>query len=573
MKALILAAGFGTRLLPVTKSWPKPLFPIGDVPLIDRIIKGLKTAGCESIMINTHHLNQLIEKHISENNYGISVSTCHEPEILGTGGAIKNVSEFWDTRPFFVVNSDIVTDLEFNKVYKFHLSHRGAATLVLKNDPECNFVTVSPEGTIIGFNQQNPKPGLLRLAFTGIQVLDPSIIEKIPYGQVVSSIEVYRKIIDEGQSIYAFIADTVYWKDIGTHKRYQEAVLDSLVPEAFQKGFPKDPANSFSIIPISGDGSDRKWLRAYHGFSSLVIADYGILGNSGAGGEFKSFTIIGKHLRRQGIPVPKIYLHNLFAGLVFLEDLGDISLQCYVNHLKTAEEKIRTYQLILDNLLAFFRKGTIGFDLNWTCQSTHYDQRLIIETECRYFLDSFVNGFFNYPYTFEALEDEFSLLADKTVFHGYYGLMHRDFQSRNIMVYKNRFYIIDFQGARWGPVQYDLASLLIDPYVPLSVDEQAELLEYFTHVAVEMDSGKIKSGFTYCAIARNLQILGAFAFLSTVKGKHQFEAYIPRALESLKSRLCQPVGEQFPKLKALVHDLMAHPLNHSLIKRHGLIVM
>jgi aminoglycoside/choline kinase family phosphotransferase len=136
--------------------------------------------------------------------------------------------------------------------------------------------------------------------------------------------------------------------------------------------------------------------------------------------------------------------------------------------------------------------------------------------------------------------------------------MHRDMQSRNIMVKGQSIYFIDFQGGRIGPIQYDLASLLIDPYVDLPQHIQAQLLEYSLKklsatAAVEPD--KFLACYYYCTLTRNLQILGAFAYLSRAKGKKQFEKYIPPAVKSLKSNLTADDHSEFPRLTGVVDDV------------------
>ena len=138
--------------------------------------------------------------------------------------------------------------------------------------------------------------------------------------------------------------------------------------------------------------------------------------------------------------------------------------------------------------------------------------------------------------------------------------MHRDFQSRNIMIKKSQPYIIDFQGGRIGPVQYDLASLLIDPYVALSSKEQAQLLDFCIR---ELSSAgiaepeKFAPGYSYCALTRNLQILGAFSYLSHIKKKKYFEKYIPCAVKTLKHNLHTCTDTDFPKLKKIAEKLVS----------------
>ena len=135
MKALILAAGLGTRLRPYSENTPKPLFTIAKRPLLDIIISNLIDSGCKAIIVNTHHLHQKIDSYLARKKYPVPVTTRHEPDILGTGGAIKNVADFWDNTPFMVINSDIVTDIDFKGVYEFHLNHCHPVTLVLSQRP------------------------------------------------------------------------------------------------------------------------------------------------------------------------------------------------------------------------------------------------------------------------------------------------------------------------------------------------------------------------------------------------------------------------------------------------------
>jgi len=138
------------------------------------------------------------------------------------------------------------------------------------------------------------------------------------------------------------------------------------------------------------------------------------------------------------------------------------------------------------------------------------------------------------------------------------GFMHRDFQSRNIMLKANKPYFIDFQGGRIGPVQYDLASLLIDPYAALSQGTQDFLLAHYTDELsrhMRLDVEQFRKGYACCAITRNLQILGAFGHLSKSRGKTYFETYIPAALSTLRSNLKRFFpGNALTKLKKTVDN-------------------
>ena len=135
--------------------------------------------------------------------------------------------------------------------------------------------------------------------------------------------------------------------------------------------------------------------------------------------------------------------------------------------------------------------------------------------------------------------------------------MPRDMQSRNIMVKDQRIYFIDFQGGRLGPIQYDLASLLIDPYVNLPRPIQTRLLEdalKMLSAVAPVDPDHFRHCYHYCTLTRNLQILGAFAYLSRVKGKKQFEAYIPAAVKTLRSNLKANGRREFPRLTDVVDE-------------------
>jgi aminoglycoside/choline kinase family phosphotransferase len=217
------------------------------------------------------------------------------------------------------------------------------------------------------------------------------------------------------------------------------------------------------------------------------------------------------------------------------------------------------YRAVVDALIVLSREGAKGFDSAWTYQTPAYTRDLILERECRYFCDAFLRGYAGLESSFTELQDEFGCIADHALADAVQGFMHRDLQSRNIMLKNGRHYFIDFQGGRLGPLQYDLASLLIDPYVGLAREEQEELLDYavqrLTVLHPAADRG-FRRGFAHCALSRSLQILGAFGFLSTTKGKRRFDRYIPAALRGLAERLEDVGAPGFPKLQAAVAQAM-----------------
>ena len=559
MKTLVLAAGFGTRLLPLTRFLPKPLFPLGDATLLDTVVGKLIEAGCDAVAVNTHHLHDRIDAHIRGRSYPVPVKTVFEPEILGTGGAIRNLSHFWDDRPFFVVNSDILFDIDLRAVYEFHLSHPHPVTLALVDDPRFNTVGVTPRGAVHAFDRSEAtaSDGLRWATFTGIQVLDAEVLDFIPENTFYSSIDAFRSLKARGREIRAFIPENAAWEDLGTPDRYRNAALKRLAPLAFSRRWPHEAVGPVLFQRLAGDGSDRSWHRLTVGNRSLVLADHGLRESPpDATAEVDAFCRIGEHLIRTGIPAPRIHLQDRISGYVFLDDLGDDHIQNLALKAAGDDDLFRLYRPVIDILVGLSRAAA-GFDTAWTCQTERYDRRLVLERECGYFVEAFLKGYVGLDGPFDPLQPEFERIADGAVLYGRQGLMHRDFQSRNILIKDGKPHIIDFQGARLGPIQYDLASLLIDPYAGLSESVQARLLEYCADrlaARAAADRRWFHLGYRYTALARNLQILGAFGFLTKVKGKPAFAEYIRPALEALIRNLETQDPENFPELRRMAHS-------------------
>ena len=509
-------------------------------------------------MINTHHLGDQLQSHVAGRDYGIPVHVRYEPEILGTGGAIKNGADFWDDEPFIIINGDIVSDIDFKAVYRFHTHHPYLITLVLADDPDFNTVTVDHNQFITALKK--PSHGRTssqagnRLTFTGIHILNPELLNFIPDKGYSDIIDVYSRLLTQGVRLKAFKPANGYWRDLGTPRRYAETVFEKMSAQAFEKIASSSPPAGITKNKLKGDGSDRKWYRLTTPNASLVMVDHG-LRTPGVNNEADAFVAIGEHLHTLGVRVPKILLFDTFAGLVFLEDLGDTNLQVMVRQAKEPAKIISYYQAVVDALIPMCLRGAEGFDPTWTCQSSAYSRELILEKECRYFVEAFVSGYAGIDANYEDLADEFGRLADCALNNTVTGFMHRDLQSRNIMYKNGRFYFIDFQGGRLGPLQYDLASLLIDPYVGLTNAVQHQLLEYCfekLRPLVPIRPDEFKQNYQFCCLARNLQILGAFGYLSRVKQKTYFENFIPRALETLRYNLSLFDNDELPHLKMMV---------------------
>ncbi len=564
MKALILAAGYGTRLRPHTEYIPKPLFPLDGQPLIDLTIRRLIDMGITGIIINVHHLHQQITSFIQRQDYPIKVTTRYEEKILGTGGAIKNVSDFLGDAPFLVINSDILTDIDISAVYKFHQARPHPATLVMHDYPIFNKVWVDGNNNIIDFSGKGEKPRNFSCqAFTGIQILDPLFMDFVPKNQFTSSIDVYKEMIKKGLKVKAYTSANHYWNDIGTPESFSRAAYDKAAPTAFTNAFGQKNYNTLKQTLLAGDGSDRRWYRIASGSHSLIMGDHGINSDNQTA-EVDSFINIGQHLFKKNIPVPQIFHSDSFSGQVYVQDLGDINLQTVIQKETDNKKIIHLYKKVIDQSLNMSVAGANSFDPSWTFQTKEYDTQLILDRECRYFVDAFLNNYLKANIAYTDLEADFVCLAGLALENAITGFMHRDLQSRNIMVSDDKIFFIDFQGARLGPIQYDLASLLTDPYVNLDTSTQKNLTEYSVDRLGQMisteksklDQAKFIMGYRYCSITRILQSLGAFGYLSKIKNKPFFEQFIPIALNNLYQQLLSHKTNQFHILTQTVKNAL-----------------
>ena len=535
MKALILAAGFGTRLLPYTQTIPKPLFTLISRPVLEHTIEKLVQTGCHEILINTHHLHEQIEEFIRLNRFGKLIKTIHEPVILDTGGAIANAEPFLDEHPFFVINSDIISTIDLLKAYNFHKESDCLITLVLHDFQQFNKVEIDGNSCIQNFETKTKG-----FAFTGVQILSPEIFTFFPDKKIFSSIEVYRNLC-KTKKVKAFVEKEIFWSDIGDKDSYS---MTSMLLLAASK-FNTDPAKikNLHLEKLSGEGSDRNWYRVRQSDCSLIISDHGIcLPESDELLQVNAFIHIGNHLFSNKVPVPRIYNFDRLSGKVVLEDLGDMHLETVIKKKNSDEFIVKLYKKVIDALIDFSTKGFINFNKEWTCQTQAYSKNLILEKECRYFMEA----------------SEFNHIAENALKYELTGLMHRDMQSRNIMVKNQKIYFIDFQGARSGPLQYDLASLLIDPYVNLKSKIRDEILKY-TVEKLNLNLSEREhfvQCYKYCSLTRNMQFLGAFSYLSQTKKKKQFEQYIPDAIKCLKKNAADPnIEKNIPEFSKLVRSI------------------
>lgn len=218
---MILAAGLGTRLRPLTEVCPKPLVPVANQPVLARTIAYLSRHGTHRIVVNTHHHARRMARFLQDGDpFGLPVEVRHEPSILGTGGGIRNVADFWGRGTLVVVNGDILTDIDLTAALQAHRTSGATATLVLHHHPRFNQIRVDEDGTVRDIASE-PLPG--RLAFTGIHLLEPALLSWIPpkgYADIVST---YRRMIAAEAPIAGHVVHGHYWRDIGTLESYLQA--------------------------------------------------------------------------------------------------------------------------------------------------------------------------------------------------------------------------------------------------------------------------------------------------------------------------------------------------------------
>ena len=316
------------------------------------------------------------------------------------------------------------------------------------------------------------------------------------------------------------------------------------------------------VAPLFGGGSDRKFFRIFCGSSSLVGLISPRRATEESTDENDSYFRIGNHLYSKGLPVPRILYADTGEGRFLLEDAGDLHLQDFVRYRPTNLESI--YRHVITVLAALHRKAPDGFDPGFCFDSALYDPSFVYERELEYFRNSFVNGCLGFEIAPDELRPDFEALAEAAGMRKSSFVFHRDFQSSNIMVRSAKLWLLDFQGMRFGPPAYDLASLLIDPYVRVPEGLQDKLVSIYWSCAGKhqgISKGDFIRQFEAVRLARNLQILGAFGFLGIIKGKRQFLDYIPFALEKLARHLSKMSRMKYPRLEKLLLAIRRHGLD------------
>jgi aminoglycoside/choline kinase family phosphotransferase len=315
--------------------------------------------------------------------------------------------------------------------------------------------------------------------------------------------------------------------------------------------FPRFDVDEIKITPIEKGGSDRKFYRVRcSADQTLILVKYNLERE-----ENRHYVEVAGFLEAHAIRAPKIYFHDPTEGLIWIEDLGERDLFSYRD--ESWQVRRAFYESALDEVAKLHRlpeheSRAIRKNLPAEFNAALY------RWEQNYFFENCLGRCFKIDNvklaalaTLPALSETAERLARLPRV-----LVHRDFQSQNILLRNGQAYLIDFQGMRPGLVEYDLASLLYDPYVDLAGEEQAELIEHYQRLQIE-NGLSMRADFDdtlrLCAMQRLMQALGAYGFLGLVKGHKQFLKYVPAAIKSLRSIVAELGG--FDELARTISEL------------------
>lgn len=223
LQAVIMAGGFGTRLRPLTDNIPKPMLSVGGKPLMERTIESLQKAGIQRINVTTHYMPEKIIQHFGGGQrFGVELNYVSEDQPLGTAGALRLLPEV--EGPLLVMNGDILTNVDFRALMKFHGEHQAALTVAVRQyEMQVPYgVVEAQDGIVSGLRE---KPRISFLVNAGIYLLEPSVLQHIPRDGRFDMTELISALLAAGQTVVGFPV-MEYWLDIGKHDDFQKAQED-----------------------------------------------------------------------------------------------------------------------------------------------------------------------------------------------------------------------------------------------------------------------------------------------------------------------------------------------------------
>jgi len=231
MQAMILAAGLGTRLKPITDELPKALVEVNGKTLLEIAIRNLIENDFRRIIINVHHFADKVKDFINNNTFAADIFISDESDLLlDTGGGIKHAQKFFDDSPILVHNVDIISNLNLKEFYQYHISDDSVASLVVSNRKSNRYLLFNEADILCGWQDINKAEKIIvrensklnQLAFNGIHILNPHLINSFPDEKVFSVIKAYLKIAGT-EDIHAYVSDDIKWIDVGKVDSLQKA--------------------------------------------------------------------------------------------------------------------------------------------------------------------------------------------------------------------------------------------------------------------------------------------------------------------------------------------------------------
>jgi NDP-sugar pyrophosphorylase family protein len=239
MRAMILAAGLGTRLRPLTDQRPKALVELNGRTMLEITLSRLRSFGVSDVVINAFHFPELIERYLRENNnFGINIKVILEGSLLDTGGGLKNVAHFFskssdDDEPFIVHNVDVLSTIDLRRMIEVHKQNHALATLAVKERKTSRYLLFDDQLRLCGRRSGNNASELFankqpsyELAFSGIHIISPRLLSMLTEEGAFSIIDSYLRLASADETIMAFRADEYYWRDLGKPESIAQASED-----------------------------------------------------------------------------------------------------------------------------------------------------------------------------------------------------------------------------------------------------------------------------------------------------------------------------------------------------------
>lgn len=241
MKAMILAAGLGTRLRPLTDSRPKALVEIGGRTLLEITLSRLRAFGVHDVIINVHHFADTVMDYLRANdNFGMHIQVSREEELLDTGGGLKKASHFFTSdfstfeEPFILHNVDVISTIDLRRMVESHTQNQALATLAVQERETSRYLLFDEKQQLCGRRSGNDQEGEMvrptatvqALAFCGVHVISPRIFAMMSEQGAFSIITSYLRLARAGETICAFRADEYYWRDVGRPEHVLQAARD-----------------------------------------------------------------------------------------------------------------------------------------------------------------------------------------------------------------------------------------------------------------------------------------------------------------------------------------------------------